>query len=251
MIRIQRTACPACLTDAPSAGNAYRKREVVKALWDMQHGKCCYSEMLIPQEGHGKAVEHFHPTSIFTWRRNEWANLLLVCPQCNGRKSDRFPVMLTDNEDEAKVVYTTALSDDTPAIIDPSAPTGDDPEKHLTYILDDTDAQYGQVIPRNGSKRGRVTIDVTGIHDDVFLRERFERLNDVLAVQYRNVLRAKKSGDPERLAAELRSFEAYVQSNAKFAGLAREYARAKKLDKNFGLAIPGLFKKKAKARKRK
>lgn len=56
----------------------------------MQHGKCCYCEQKIPKEGHQKAVEHFKPKSIFKYFINDWDNLLLACPQCNGKKSDKF-----------------------------------------------------------------------------------------------------------------------------------------------------------------
>lgn len=249
MIRIERTECPACLTDAASEGSAFRKKEVVEALWRMQNGKCCYSEMLIPSEGHGKAVEHFHPQSIFGWRRNDWDNMLLVCPQCNGRKSDRFPVMLTINEDETKIVYLQSPSDAMPAIIDPSDPT-DDPAQHLTYVLDDSDPLYGQVIPRNNSARGRLTIEVTGIDDDVFFRERFGRLIDTLDVLYRNILRAKRDGDQDALNGYLLTLVDYLKSKAKFAGLAREYARYKKLDKHFAVQVPGGVPRRAQRRRR-
>lgn len=242
MIRIRRTDCPACLTDSPDEGDAYRNREVVEALWQMQHGKCCYSETLIPQKGHGKAVEHFHPKSIFAGRRNEWGNLLLVCPQCNGRKSDRFPVMLTENEDEAKVVYLTAPKDGSPAIIDPSAPGEEDPEAHLTYVLDDADELYAQVKPRDESERGKLTIDVTGIDDDVFLRSRFEQL-DALVTHHHLLLRAemgrRAGGSEDPVRAQLDWFEASMRDTAQFAGLAREFARHKRLDQRFGLDIPG------------
>ena len=244
MIRIRRIDCPPCLTDSSGEGNAYRKKEVVKALWEMQHGKCCYSEMPIPQEGHGKAVEHFHPKSIFGWQRNEWGNLLLVCPQCNGRKSDRFPLILSDNENEAKVVYITAPSNHTPAIIDPSSPNGDDPEEHLTYnILDQGDELYGQVKERNASVRGRLTIDVTGIDDDVFLRSRVERLVDVLVVHHGCLLKAERArragGSMDAVEAQLDRFRSHMSDTGDFAGLARDFARQMRLDRRFGLNIPG------------
>lgn len=237
MIRIEREACPSCLGSAPPEGDRYKARQVVDALWRMQHRKCCYSEMYLPDNGHGKAVEHFHPKSVFTWQRNEWQNLLLVCPQCNGKKREHFPVMLTDNEDETKVIYASVPSDGTPAIMDPSLPC-EYPEEHLAYVIDDVDPLYGQVIPRNDSIRGKVTIDVTGIDDDVFLRERFDRLNETLEVQYRNLLRADKDDDADGIAACLSAFLAYVGPRAKFAGLAREFARKKRLDQRFGLDIP-------------
>jgi uncharacterized protein (TIGR02646 family) len=238
MIRIVRSACPPCLENAPTTGTAYRKRQVVEALWRMQYKKCCYSEMPIPQEGHGKAVEHFQPQGTFSWRRNEWRNLLLVSPQCNGKKSNQFPVMLTDNEDEVKVLYLTTRSTDRPAIIDPSDPASD-PEEHLTYVLDDGDPLYGQVIPRERSVLGHVTIGVTGIDDEFFLRVRKARVLEVLDVTYRNILIAENDENTASRDAQLATFGLFVEATAPFAGLARQYARRKKLDQRFGLVIPG------------
>ena len=204
----------------------------------MQHGKCCYSDMSIPKEGHGKAVEHFHPQSIFEWQRNQWDNLLLVCPQCNGTKSNQFPVMLTDNEKEVKVVYLRTPSAGKAAIIDPSEPSID-PEEHLTYVLDDSDPLYGQVIPRRGSVVGRETISVTGIDDEYFLRKRKLRLLEVLAVQYHSVLVAEANQDAPARDSYLARFGQSMRATTELAGLARQYARYKRLDQKFGLDIPG------------
>ncbi|MCZ6655104.1 MAG: hypothetical protein O7D91_19010 [Planctomycetota bacterium] len=240
MIQITRGECPDCLKESPTKGDLYRRKEVVKALWDMQHGKCCYSERYLPQTGLDKHVEHFEPKSIFTWRRNEWNNLLLVSPQCNGRKSDQFPmVMASDEEDEsiAKVVYLTQPADGEPAIVDPCS-LDDDPERHLTYVLDDREELYGQVIPREESPKGRITIEVTGIDDDIFYRERFERLTDVLQREFANLLRVKKGRNEDAVKAAIHTFEILVASNTEYAGLARDFAREKKLDERFGLVIP-------------
>ncbi len=250
MIRIQRTDCPPCLVDAPSAGDAYKKKEVVKALWKMQHGKCCYSEMLIPEKGHGKAVEHIKPKATFTWLRNKWNNLLLASPQCNGKKSNKFPEMLTENEDKANIVCLKRSSVVKPAIIDPSDPS-DDPEYHLSYVLDNKeDDLYGQIIPKKNSRRGRLTIEVTGIDDDVFVRERFDRLNETLEPLHCSLLRAKKNGDQDELQTRLATYSDYLKPTARLAGLARAFARYKKLDKRFGLQIPGGVSRRPKRRTR-
>ena len=117
MIQIERGECPPVLGPAGRIHKyLYRTKKVVRALWDMQKQKCCYCEQLIPPDGHGKAVEHFHPQSIFKSRRNDWPNLLLACPQCNGKKSNKFPVMLTSNVDEVKVVYLKQEGEGQPAM---------------------------------------------------------------------------------------------------------------------------------------
>jgi uncharacterized protein (TIGR02646 family) len=238
MIRIDRGPCPPCLTRAKSEGNRYKNTQVVTALWEMQHRKCCYSELSIPKDGHGKAVEHFRPKAKFAWQRNDWKNLLLVCPQCNGKKSDLFPVMLTNKADETKVVYTKASHDAPPALLDPSDACSD-PEEHLTYILDDREPLYGQIVPRNESVLGDLTIAVTGIGDAFFLRERKGRLLQVLDQTYRNILLAQRNEEEEGLSAALDTFRLYMAATSELAGLSRQYARHKRLDKRFGLAIPG------------
>ena len=224
--------------EATTSATAYRKRQVVQALWNMQHGKCCYSEVKLPETGHGKAVEHFHPKSIFGWRRNEWTNLLLVHPQCNGAKSDRFPVMLSDLEGETTIVYLRAPDDGMPAVIDPSDPA-ENPERHLTYALDrDDDPFYGQVIPRNESIQGRETINVTGIDDSYFLRERKTWLLTILEMTYLALLRARNDGNDTQVRLCVGDFAGLMAPESKFAGLAREFARCKKLDQRFGMDIP-------------
>lgn len=204
----------------------------------MQHEKCCYSEMKIPEEGHGKAVEHFEPKSVFKGRRNDWKNLLLVCPKCNGEKSAKFPVMLTNNSDETKVVFVEKPSTAPAALIDPC---DENPEAQLTYYLDEpTSLFYGQIQPRNGSVKGRTTIEVTGIDDPYFVRLRRRRICDRLQRSLYNLLVARDDKDSEQQGLHLNEFVGFMRPTAEFAGLAREFARHHKLDERFGLTIPGL-----------
>ena len=153
MISINRGDCPEKLAGGSSAQDRYAHREVVDALHLMQYGKCCYCELEISDEGHGKAVEHFAPKAVFEGRRNDWENLLLACAQCNGKKSDDFPVeMLTDELDEPKVMYLTKPTSGTPLVINPSDPSID-PEAHLDFVLDDTNrSDYGLIYAKAKSK---------------------------------------------------------------------------------------------------
>ena len=238
MISIERGPCPACLGRSISASR-YRGHDVVEALWKMQHGKCCYSEMRLPEDGHGKAVEHFRPKDKFKWQRNEWGNLLLVCPQCNGKKSNHFPGLLTSDDNETCVAYYRSSLPDTPTLIDPSDPEVE-PEEHLTYFLDDTDLPfYGQILARGDSVLGKVTIEVTGIDGTYFQRERASRVLEVLMPHYVNILRAHASENTRAYEAALEAFAQLMADTEPFAGLAREFARQKKLDRNFALVIPG------------
>ena len=139
MIRIKRSSCPAVLRGAAADSAAadsdrYRHPDVVRELWEMQREKCCYCERKIPDTGHAKAVEHFAPKSVFKARRNHWSNLLLACSQCNGKKGSKFPVMLTENAHEEKILYVKKAGKNPPALIDPSGKIN--PEAHLDYRVD-------------------------------------------------------------------------------------------------------------------
>jgi uncharacterized protein (TIGR02646 family) len=239
MIQIKRTACPPSLITASTHGDGYRNKQVVRALWTMQQEKCCYCEQLIPSEGHSKAVEHFRPQAIFKSSRNDWRNLLLACPQCNGKKSDKFPIMLTNNVNVVKVVYLKKNNAGDPAIIDPSS-ASTNPEKHLDYHLQLSDGDLaGQIRARDKSLVGKTTIEVTAI-DQAYIHKR-RRLH------FRILLRAcialgdaKDVGNADNLENAKLNFQNLMSDGHEFAGMAREFGRKMHLDDDYGLTIPGI-----------
>jgi uncharacterized protein (TIGR02646 family) len=238
MISINRCDCPAALASSKSQ-TAYRIKAVVKALWRMQHQKCCYCESEIPEEGHQKAVEHFKPRAKFKEKKNDWKNLLLACPQCNGAKSDKYPTVLSKGGVGAAVVYLdTPPAKAVTVLLDPSRKK-DKPEVHFTYHLDPTCNQdlLAQILPRDGSNRGEHTIDVTGIAGPFHHRQRFFYLNQVIEQAYLNLLKARKVGGAQLDVARDR-FEQLMANEGQFAGLAREFARQRNLHK-LGTKIPG------------
>ena len=238
MIRINRSPCPAVLRGAGTDSDRYRHPDVVRELWKMQHKKCCYCERDIPETGHDKAVEHFAPKSVFKTRRNRWSNLLLACSQCNGKKSNKFPVMLTKNTREEKVLYVKKARNNRPALIDPSGKIN--PEAHLDYHLEMQDGSLaGQICPRDGSVHGKMTISVTGIGDSFILKCRRQHFR-TLCLALINLDEAVDTGDEDCIKVALDRFKNLLSSGSKFAGLAREFARKMKLDANYGLTIPGL-----------
>jgi uncharacterized protein (TIGR02646 family) len=238
MIRIDRTASPPVLKNRRTGNTSYRNKTIVAALYKMQFQKCCYSEMKIPSSGQGQAVEHFRPKSIFKGLRTEWDNLLLVCPNCNGQKSNKFPVMLTDDRAETKVIYTKKPTKKRAAIINPADPK-EFPERELTYELKDIgDFWYGQIKPRNGSVKGRQTIEITGIGDDFFRKKRSDRLRNYLVRALCDLMEAYENDDKDGVRDVKARFRRYMRPNAEFAGLAREFARSHQLDKRFQLQIP-------------
>jgi len=237
MISIKRSDCPKVLKDTPITGTHYNKKPVVKALWKMQHKKCCYCEQEIPEDGHLKAVEHFHPKSIYTGLRNDWKNLLLACAQCNGRKSNRFPIMLTDNANEPKLVFLKKSDQGKPLLIDPSDESLD-PEEHITFIVDDTRVEeYGLPTEKNNSERGRMTIDIVGLDGSFYFRKR-RSWHRTLESLYLNLLEAKDQENQQQVLTYCDRFRQFMSAKKEFSAYTREFARHKGLDRNFGIAIP-------------
>jgi len=239
LINIERAPCPPLLKEATVDQTRFNHKEVVAVLWHMQHRKCCYCEMPIPDEGHLKAVEHFRPKSIFRNLKNAWSNLLLACAQCNGKKSDLFPVILSDEDGEAKVVCTKKKTSAPAALIDPSHT---DPEAHLDYEFDVPmeDRTFGLIKAKDGSILGRTTIEVIGLTGSFYQSQRENRMLEVILAHHINLLRALKAGDEDRMRAGKDSFEQLMSARNKMAGLARAYARYKKLDDPpIFLTIPG------------
>lgn len=234
MINIQRSPRPEVLTRSSSV-TAYRTRGVVKALWEMQHEKCCYCERKIPEKGHSKAVEHFYPKATYAAKINDWSNLLLACSQCNGKKADKFPLKLTENSAEAKVLYVNQGPNDESMLIDPSV-EAIDPEDHITFQVDDTQDDLGFVNTRNHSEVGRNTIDVIGLYDVFYTKRRRSHYWDI-ASTYIVLMRAKEEDNAVALTNAKTTFNMLMSSKTQFAAFAREFAKFKKLDQRFGIVI--------------
>ncbi len=236
MIKINRAECPDALKDSPSEGTHYNKEQVVKPLWKMQHEKCCYCEMKIPEKGHLKAVEHFHPKSVFKGLKNDWLNLLLACAQCNGKKSDKFPVELTDASSETKVVYIKSESGGEPQIIDPSDPNID-PEEHIDFIVEDSDDDLGLIKEKNNSRLGHFTIEVIGLDNYFYTKERRYFYINILAPHHLSLLQARDQNEDDSLEQYTQKFKMLMSAKGKLAAFARAFAKHKKLHERFEIDI--------------
>lgn len=236
MIKIQRADCPRSLRSKTKAKAAVRKKDVVRALWEMQHKKCAYCEAEIPGEGHLKAVDHFRPKSIFKSRVNDWENLVLACAQCNGRKSDKFPVELTNNDQEPKVVYIKKEADAPTFLIDPTN-SEIDPEDHLDMLTEVKHNEFGLIISKNDSQFGRETIEVVGLDSSYHVRK---HKKIILKMNLFFVLmleaRLQEEFDIEELYKD--KFKLMLSAKGEYTGVARAFARENRLDINFGVRIP-------------
>lgn len=229
MIRIERACCPDSLKHG--RGTRYNKHDIVATLYAMQHGKCCYCEQKIPEEGHGKAVEHFHPKGTFRELKNAWPNLLLACAQCNGKKSDLFPIELTRRSDHPKVLFRGARRGRA-LLIDPSDPHDEDPEAHIRFEVDDNQEDRGNVAERDSSRRGRATIDITGIFGTYYVHRRREHLDKLLQM-YCLLLQAVDAGHVDEARSIRNLLVACGHSRGEFAALSREFARWKRIPERF------------------
>ena len=237
MIKIQRPECPAVLRGTATDSDQYK--DVVRELWEMQHKKCCYCERNIPDTGHEKHVEHFAPKSIFKELRNHWPNLLLACPQCNGKKGNKFPVMLTENANEEEILYVKEAKEaagNPSALIDPSKIN---PEAHLDYHVELSDVLFGQICPRGPSGLGKTTISVTGIDEVFFFKLRRAHVRR-LSQAFIDLDAAIDSGVDHLIAAAKDRIGILLSDGSEFAGLAREFARKMRLDTEYDLTIPSI-----------
>lgn len=243
MIRIKRRRRPRVLSGSPITGIHYNKPSVVKGLWEMQNEKCCYCEQKIPASGHAKAVEHHRPQSVFKRKINHWPNLLLACSQCNGKKSNKFPVELTNDSGQPKVVYLKRNRQGKPLIIDPSDKSID-PEEHIDFVVDNGVDEFGMAKAKKRagagteSQLGRITIRAIGLSDPYYVRERkvFARMLDQI---YWQLLEAEVQREGDMLGVAKRDFAMRLSAKGRFAGFARAYARTKESKlKVLGIRIP-------------
>jgi len=236
VIRIKRSGCPTALTGSPEKGTHYNKEAVVKALWSMQRKKCCYCESSIPESGHLKAVEHFWPQSTYKRRKNDWKNLLLACAQCNGRKSNKFPVELTNDSDLPKVVYQKRENGKA-LILDPSDPDID-PEDHIDFVVGLEAADLGIPMEKNHSPNGRTTIETVGLDASFHVMRRRGFFSETLMPAFLAVFRAKDQDDDAMLMAAKLNLLNLLCASHEHAAFARAFARNLRVDERFGIPIP-------------
>ncbi len=200
----------------------WRERHYKDRLARAQRGKCGYCERDITT--HGGDVEHYRPkgrlealpadrrkwgeehlaTGLmkvsrsleklcdqgYSWLAYEWTNYLVSCARCNQKwKRCLFPVA-----EEPRAVPPERSVLETPLLLDPFG--DEDPVKHLAFT------DLGQIEPRDGSPRGRATIDTCGLDQASVTLSRLEKARHVhdLLIDF---LRAKDPEDHKRLVDRL------------------------------------------------
>lgn len=206
----------------------------------MQNQKCCYCESEIPESGHSKAVEHFRPQAIFPSKRNEWKNLLLACAQCNGHKSDKFPVAVLGSNNTVKVLQARQEESGRPAILDPCDSSAD-PEDHLDFVFGLNDPLLGLVvgIDRNGrrSALGQRTITVVGL-DSAYFRGKYATFITSMYREFTRILDAANTKNSNGVRESRRQFEQWMAAGNEFAGVARAFVRSNDQLTKLGVKVP-------------
>ncbi len=250
MIKILRSDDPRGLSSVKKKGEEngnfkYNEDFIVKKLWEMQYEKCCYCENKIPEKGHAKAVEHIVPKSIVKELTNDWNNLLLACAQCNGKKSNKFPLELfrmKDQEDESKVtvIYLKKAGDfkkGAPLLIDPSK---EDPEEYLDFVCDIANFDFGLIKPKNNSKKGAFSIKTIGLYDNHYTDIHRDYIRETLLGLFRMLTQAIDNKDQANIELYKNHFTQITKANYKLAGLARSFVYNNRLNVNYNIKISDL-----------
>ena len=67
----------------------YNDKSVADALNKIYNNKCAMCEVKLNSNF---VITHYRPTTLYPWLAYEWSNLLLLCPECNKAKRERFPI---------------------------------------------------------------------------------------------------------------------------------------------------------------
>lgn len=147
---------------------AYKSDDVKLRLEGMFHGKCAYCESAYASQA-PVDVEHFRPKGRvegapqhvgYWWLASAWENLLPSCIDCNRRRRQQIPAVVSDlrvltqtmnagKQDAFPIsgvraeTETADLAGEQPLLLDP---TRDNPDEHLKFYLGN-DKGSGLVYP--------------------------------------------------------------------------------------------------------
>jgi uncharacterized protein (TIGR02646 family) len=163
------------------SGEYYHNKTVKKALMEIYHRKCAYCES-DPTAGAPLQVEHYRPKNGvkedpshpgYYWLGHEWTNLLLACPNCNGKgaKSTHFPI-----EGVRAFDHNSGYRADSPALIAEKPlllnPESDEPERHFIFLSD------GKI--RGITERGKETVALCKLNREPLVLARKKLVDKVL-----------------------------------------------------------------------
>lgn len=185
--------------------------KLMNSFLDNFNRKCIFCET--PLDINNMLIGHYRPIEgalnthngqfsykHYNWLANEWSNILVLCPECNRSKSNRFPI-----DGDFCSVYSNSfeLNQEKRLLINP---TRDFPEKHFFY---DDDCM---IIPR--TLKGEVTVNILNLNRESLLEQRKKEMyifNELCS-------NFKKSNDNKKL---LQSITEQISPKSPFAGIKR------------------------------
>ncbi len=202
----------------------YASKEVKKSLSESQHNKCCYCETKF-RAAINLAVEHFRPkTGVkqsrglkkecpgYYWLAYEWSNLLLSCHECNSSwKQLLFPL---SNPKQRARSHHQNVNIERPLLINALE---EDPRVHINFRDD---------APQALTRKGRISIDVLGLHRPALREDRLEKLAILESFSNLTTLAAKTSRNAQlkKLAAEAQKYlDSAVLPEAEFSSMAQDF----------------------------
>lgn len=197
---------------APTSNDVEGYRAVAEELWTSQYHKCCYCEARIPR-GYND-VEHYRPkaeadrspgctsTHGYWWLAFNWDNLLFACPACNrSNKNSKFPLEVGC---QSLIPEDKSPGNESPLLLDPGSSTN--PVEHIEFSYIRAGSAKSSLSwwakPRNGSHRGKVTIDVCGLNRDDLREIRDDHYATVILPHSFEILDAIQQSDATRLKKE-------------------------------------------------
>ncbi len=212
MIKIDRhkVNCPLSLdiSNEDLVENDYKHDDVIDALFEIQHEKCCYCEKdLIPLGKTARWVEHVVARTDARFRdangntnwneANAWGNLLYSCSTCNRNKG-----------------ATPAFdSNGRRNLIDPSY-SGIDPEDHVGFLINGFLLKYEE---RTGLGKDTIEILKLDERDDFYSGFRIAKLElDACFGELVNALIDGKTSMAESKRATLRRMSSAHLLHASF-----------------------------------
>ena len=160
------------------AEHGWQHPTVKKALYEIYHGKCAYSEEKLSYEE--AEILHYRPEYKYSQLMSEWSNLILVSSDIIALVLGNFKLL---GQDAGHLLPTELKADSRKLLLEKPLllhPEIDRPENHFTFSKDG--------LIQSTSERGAFTIGVCDINNDILIRKRKEKHIDRISNKIKNII---------------------------------------------------------------